>query len=71
MRTGQRGADLRIQILLPTAVGASAFLITSPAIWLGFGQRIWAEAIPPVLAGTLSFTIAFGLMRFLAFSRKH
>ena len=29
------------------------------------------EAILPVMAGTLSFAIAFALVRFLAFFRKH
>jgi hypothetical protein len=71
MGAGQRKADLWIQILLPTVVGASAFLITGLALGLGFEQRTWMEAILPVLAGTLSFTIAFVLVRFLAFSHKH
>jgi hypothetical protein len=70
MGAGQRETDLRIQILLSTVIGASAFLITSLAIWLGFEQRTWMEAILPVLAGPLSFAIAFALVRFLVFFRK-
>jgi hypothetical protein len=70
MGAGQRETDLRIQILLPTVIGASAFLITSLAIWLGFEQRTWMEAILPVLAGALSFAIAFALVRFLVFFRN-
>ena len=71
MGAGQRDADLQIQILLPTAVGVSAFLITGLALGLGFEQRTWMEAILPVLAGTLSFAIAFALVRSLAFFHKH
>ena len=59
MGAGQRDTDLRIQLLLSTVHGASAFLLTSLAIWLGFEQRTWMEAILPVLAGALSFAIAF------------
>jgi cell shape-determining protein MreD len=70
MGTGQRGADLWIQVLLPTAVGALMVLITGLAVWLGFLQRTWTEAILPVLVGTLSFAIVSALVRFLVFFRK-
>jgi hypothetical protein len=40
------------------------------ALELGFERRTWMEAILPVLAGALSFAIAFALVRSLAFFRK-
>ncbi len=65
------GSDLLFQvliILIPTAIGAALYFISGMVMNVRFLGKTLIESMVPVLAGAISFGVAFALMMFLRLS---